>query len=319
MITSGSSSIDISVLVCTHNPRPASLTKVLESLRAQTLNLENWELLLIDNASTEVLAGCYELSWHPKARHLREERIGKTNALLRGIAESSGQVLVIVDDDNVLALDYLEKACAIAATHPQLGAWGGNIILQFEEPPPPWTKSYWTFLAQQEVQRDTMVCSTELSGPLPAGAGCCVRRQVAESYAKQVVGSELRRSLGRSGILLTSGEDTDLVLTACELGFSRGLFKTLQLEHLIPPQRLKEDYLLRLVAGIRLSSCILEMIHPPHKPPPAINWWWWLKFCTDCAFKFGRKRRFYIANKRAQRKARAVYEELHFPDPPSAV
>ena len=148
------------------------------------------------------------------------------------------------------------------------------------------------------------------SSPLPVGAGCCVRKVVADGFAGQLAASELRRSLGRSGLVLSAGEDTDLVLTACELGFSRGLFKALELEHLIAPHRLEEDYLVRLAAGITLSSSILEMIHPPHKAPPTINWWWWLKFGCDCAFKTGRKRRFYRANKQAQRQARKIYESV---------
>lgn len=302
--------IAISVLTCSFNPRTTSLTRVLAALRAQTLALENWECLLIDNASSEPLADRFDLSWHPNARHLREEQIGKTNALLLGIRESVGAILVIVDDDNLLAPDYLEKVRTISAAHPQLGAWGGNVILQFEAPPPPWTKPYWTFLAQQEVKEDDTVCRTDLSGPLPVGAGSCVLRSVAEFYTTQVAHSELRRTLDRTGNSLMSGGDTDLVLTACEMGLSRGLFKTLRTDHLIPPQRLQEDYLLRLVEGIRVSGCLLELVHRPHKPPVLITWWWWFKFFCDCACKFGRKRRFYLANKRAQRKAREIYESL---------
>src|ERR1700722_2249773 len=100
----------VSVIICSHNPRENYLRRVLDALRAQTLPAQEWELLLVDNASTEPLAGRFDLSWHPNARHVREEKTGLTPARLRGIAEANGELLVFVDDDNVLRSDYLQ-AC----------------------------------------------------------------------------------------------------------------------------------------------------------------------------------------------------------------
>ena len=47
----------ISAIICTHNPRPHYLRRVLEALERQTLAKAEWELLLIDNASTKPLRG----------------------------------------------------------------------------------------------------------------------------------------------------------------------------------------------------------------------------------------------------------------------
>jgi hypothetical protein len=105
-------------------------------------------------------------------------------------------------------------------------------------------------------------------------------------------------------------EDTDLVLTAFSLGLGSGLFRTLRLDHVIPPERLTEESLLRLVKRIRFSGHVLELLHAPHKPPPANNWCWWLKYACDSATKFGQRGRFYRANKQAQRSARLFYEEM---------
>jgi glycosyltransferase involved in cell wall biosynthesis len=46
----------ISVITCTHNPRQDYLDKVLTALKAQTLSLDQWEYLLVDNASNQLLA-----------------------------------------------------------------------------------------------------------------------------------------------------------------------------------------------------------------------------------------------------------------------
>jgi glycosyltransferase involved in cell wall biosynthesis len=304
------SSPEVSVLLCTHNPRPAYLTRVLEALRAQSLPASQWELLLVDSASAEPLAGRIDLQWHPRSQLLRMDQPGKTLALLTAIPAAKAETLIVVDDDNVLAGDYLAQAAHIARAHPNLGAWGGNVVLQFQAPPPDWTRRYWHFLAQQQVQQDVMVCNMELSHPLPVGAGCCVRRTVAQHYAQQLSTSPRRRALGRCGASLMAGEDTDLVLTACELGLQRGLFTCLRLEHLIPPERLEEKYLAELVEGILFSSSLLLMCRDRAKAPPEINWWWRLKFYCDCVTRFGRRRRFYLAGKRAQRRARQVYDGL---------
>ena len=76
--------MQISVIVCTHNPRPHYLTRVLEALRDQTLPIEQWELLIIDNASHQPLTETsWDLSWHPRARIVREEELGIAAARVR--------------------------------------------------------------------------------------------------------------------------------------------------------------------------------------------------------------------------------------------
>jgi glycosyltransferase involved in cell wall biosynthesis len=108
----------------------------LDSLKIQTLEKDQWELLLIDNCSTKLIAETYDLTWHPHARHIREHQVGLTFARLRGIKESQAPVLVFVDDDNLLKVDYLEVALNTMRSNHLLGALGaGRILPEFETPP----------------------------------------------------------------------------------------------------------------------------------------------------------------------------------------
>jgi glycosyltransferase involved in cell wall biosynthesis len=126
-----------SVLLCTRNPRPEYLGRVLASLRGQTLPAKQWELLLIDNASEQPLEQTVDISWHPRGRYIRENELGLTAARLRGIQEASGELLVFVDDDNVLTPDYLGQARTISARCPGLGVFGAGILEpEFEVQPP---------------------------------------------------------------------------------------------------------------------------------------------------------------------------------------
>src|SRR6201984_57194 len=120
--------VSTSVILCTHNPRPDYLGRVLASLRGQTLPVKEWELLLIDNASKQPLAQTVDISWHSCGRHIREDELGLTAARLRGIQEASGELLVFVDDDNLLAPDFLVHATAISARRPDLGVFGAGIL-----------------------------------------------------------------------------------------------------------------------------------------------------------------------------------------------
>ena len=102
--------------------------------------MRQWELLVVDNASEVPLAGRIDLSWHPSARLFREDKLGLTPARLRGIREAAGNLLVFVDDDNVLAADFLSRTLRVAEEKSFLGAWSGQCHPGFERPPPDWTR-----------------------------------------------------------------------------------------------------------------------------------------------------------------------------------
>jgi glycosyltransferase involved in cell wall biosynthesis len=250
----------LSIILCTHNPRRDYLDRVLHALREQTLLMNDWELLLVDNASDQVLSQEIDLSWHPQARHVKEDQLGLTPARLKGIQQSQAEVLVFVDDDNVLDSDYLETTLKISKDWAILGAWGGQINPEFEQHPPEWTKPYWNMLAVRQFQRDRWSNTPQNNTALPCGAGLCIRKQVAQQYATLIQADPHRLSLDRRGNSLSSCGDSDLALTACDMELGTGMFTALHLIHLLPAHRLQEDYLLRLVEGITHSNAILKFL-----------------------------------------------------------
>jgi glycosyltransferase involved in cell wall biosynthesis len=248
----------LSVVTCSYNPRPDYLEQVISALKCQSLEPSRWEYLLIDNASTEPLAARFDLSWHPNARHIREDQLGLTQARLRGIRESQGELLIFVDDDNVLDPDFLERALKIADEWPRLGSWSGQTRPGFEVEPPEWTKRYWGNLVIRSFDRDLWSNLPHLTETMPCGAGLCVRRNVAGHYLFLHDSGKRNFVLDRTGGSLLSAGDNDLAACACDVGLGVGLFRTLNLVHLIPAERLKEEYLLRLTAGIAYSAVILR-------------------------------------------------------------
>ena len=156
----------VSVVIPTHNPRMEYLRRVVEALRVQTLPREQWELLLIDNASREKVEGRADIGWHGNARIVREEELGLTFARLRGFAEAKGELIVMVDDDNVLAPDYLETAVRIAKDHPMLGAFGGKCLPEFETEPGPWLEARGRGLGLRDRGEEPQLFPEETGGGL---------------------------------------------------------------------------------------------------------------------------------------------------------
>lgn len=248
----------LSVILCTHNPRPDYLAATMEALRFQTLPTDQWELLLIDNASAPEKAPKVDLSWHPQARLIEEKKLGLTPARLCGIREAKGELLVFVDDDNVLDPNYLETAWQIARERSYLGSWSGQCRPRFDETPPEWTRRYWGNLVIREFQEDRWSNLPRLADTMPCGAGMCVRRAVADHYLRMHETGNRSFQFDRTGDSLISGGDNDLAAGACDLGLGVGLIALLKLQHLIAPGRLTADYLTRLAEGIHFSSVLLD-------------------------------------------------------------
>lgn len=250
---------DITVITCTHNPRCDYLEETVAALRQQTFPLQRWEFLVIDNASIEAKRPKCDLTWHPRARLIHEEKLGLTPARLRGIREARGALFVFVDDDNVLEPDFLEEAWQVAEEKSFLGSWSGQCRARFDEPPPEWTRRYWGNLVIREFETDVWSNLPRLAETMPCGAGLCVRTSVAQHYLAKHDQARRKFQFDRTGDSLISGGDNDLAASACEIGLGTGLISSLKLTHLIPPERLTVDYLSRLAEGIQFSSLLLDV------------------------------------------------------------
>lgn len=255
--------MEISVIICTHNPRADYLKRVLAALRKQTLSLARWELLLIDNASREPVSAQWDLSWHPNGRHVHEAKPGKLAAMLTGFSVSQGGILITVDDDNVLGENYLSNAIAKIREYPTVGIWSGTNIGEYEAEPGPSARAFLPYLAVNEEAADH--CSNDLeSAPLPIGAGMVVRREVARRFGEYVGEKQkgtapmLNRAPGR---LHAGQEDTELGIIAIKCGFACGRSPAFNLLHLIPRSRLRPAYLARLARSIAFSHSIIYRSH----------------------------------------------------------
>jgi glycosyltransferase involved in cell wall biosynthesis len=297
-----------SVILCAHNPRPDYLKRAIESLKGQTLPKNRWEFFLVDNASAEPLEASTDLSWHPQALHLHEGKLGLLYARLRGIYKSRAPILTFVDDDNILEPDYLHHVLEVANNYPMLGVWGGQVIPDFEIPPPDWTRPLLPLLALREFDRDRW-SNLDIAETMPVGAGMCMRKVVAQKYSEILRTDPRRFNLGRKGDALLSYEDFDMSLTALDSGFGVGLFSRLKLIHLIPASRLNEPYFMKLVKGIVFSKAIMEALRGT--PPEKLSWKRRVRYFITSFLMSPRERRFKKVTKQALAQAAKQIQEMN--------
>lgn len=257
----------LSVIICSHNPREDYLRRTLASLRDQRLDNTQWELLLIDNGSEKPLAKGWNLDWHPRARSLIESEVGLTAARLRAIKEAKGELLVFIDDDNILAPDYLEMAIATMAAHPFLGVIGAGVLEpEFESKPSATVKEMLPRLALRTVEVARWSNNVLDSPSFPWGAGLCVRRPVAQHYLKLVEKLTTAAVLDRRGERLFCGGDDLFSWASSELGCGFGVFPELRITHLISAKRVDARYLLRLVHDHSFSHGVLRYLLMGSRP-----------------------------------------------------
>ena len=270
--------MDVSVLIPTHNPHPGRLRRTLAGLREQTLAAGRWETLLIDNASSPPVPASDLADAPANLRCIAEPRLGLTAARRRGFAESQAPLCVLVDDDNVLAPDYLAHVVRLFAAHPLLGAIGGKSLPEFEDEPKAWKREFLPLLALRDLGDRPHVSqglrpagAAQNEYPVdaaPIGAGMAIRREAARQWAQADDGL----ISDRRGAELTSGGDNDIVLTVMQRGWEVAYFPELSLTHLIPAGRLEAAYLGRLNRGIQQSWMRVLAKHDANPWPPIPGW-----------------------------------------------
>lgn len=128
-----------SIVLCTRD-RARLLERALESLLGIDYPQEDFELVLVDNASsdrTPELAAAFAKR-APFAVHVvRETRIGLSAARNRGVREASGRYVLFTDDDQLVDPAILGELRRVAERH-AASVVQGAIELRFAAPCPAW-------------------------------------------------------------------------------------------------------------------------------------------------------------------------------------
>lgn len=241
----------ISVVICTYN-RERYLYNVLASIASGTLPTTDYEIVLVNNNSTDhTEAECQRFRHDfPQVQfHYRvEPNQGLSYARNCGIRESKGDVIVYVDDDALVNRDYLHTYADFFAQNPTVAAAGGPILPQYDGCEEPAWMSHYT---RQLVTGKLYLGKKERAfprGAFPGGGNAAYRRSVFDEVGLFDV------ELGRKGSSLIGAEEKDLFDKMTSRGMKFHYLPTAILYHLIPPHKLTDDYFRRLTHGIGQSE-----------------------------------------------------------------
>jgi len=99
----------ISVVIATYNRGP-SLRELLLSLKNQDTPMDAFEVVLVDDGSTEpAWRFIGDLSFPYRLTHVRQENTGQAGARQHGVELASGDIIVIIDDDMEVPTDFLRR------------------------------------------------------------------------------------------------------------------------------------------------------------------------------------------------------------------
>lgn len=136
----------ISAIICTYN-RDRYIGKALEALSAQDLPADRFEIIIIDNNSTDNTAAICKAfirdHQNLSIKYFFEENRGLSFARNRGIREASSPVITFIDDDAEAAPGFLRAILEFFQTHPDTVGAGGKVTpLYTETGEPPWMNKY---------------------------------------------------------------------------------------------------------------------------------------------------------------------------------
>ena len=130
----------ISVVIATHN-RARYLIKALEGLAQQTLSHDKFEVLVVDNNSTDDTKQVVTLFAKTNifVEYFHEPKLGSNIARNTGWYQATGKYVAFLDDDAVPNSFWLENIIkAFAHTQTHLGIVGGKVNPVWEEEKPRW-------------------------------------------------------------------------------------------------------------------------------------------------------------------------------------
>jgi glycosyltransferase involved in cell wall biosynthesis len=218
----------ISIAVCTYN-RSDLLAGVLQSLCAQTIDKWQYEVIIVNNNSTDNTQLVAEdfCRCHGNMRHVFEARQGLSHARNCGWQSARGEYVAYIDDDGKAPEHWLEMARdVIASLSPDV--FGGPYFSFFNSPRPKWWKNAYGC----HVQGKRAKFLTD--GEYLDGGNIFFRRRLLQSLGG------FSPALGMSGNKIAYGEETALIRKIRSTMPDQSIYydPRLYIHHLVGPKKM---------------------------------------------------------------------------------
>jgi glycosyltransferase involved in cell wall biosynthesis len=248
----------VSVVICCHNSAKR-LPETLRYLAAQRAENIPWEVLVIDNASTDdtskVAQNCWPATASAPLRIVLESKRGTGNARFRSFTEARHEYSCFLDDDNWVDQDWISKIVNFFQTHPEAAAVGGPSRPVFETEPPPWFLPFSGFYAVGD-QHSFFGDITDEHGTLLWTAGMSIRTERLRQLVAE--GFHFITCVGED-LPVYRGEDTEICLALRRIGGRLFYDPRMAIKHYMPADRMTWPNALKQVRMIGGSSPVIDL------------------------------------------------------------
>lgn len=248
----------ISAIICTYN-RAGFLPQLFESIENQSLSINSFEVIIINNNSTDntetICRAFMQNNADLAIKYVVEEKQGLSHARNRGIAESNGEILTFLDDDAFLSDSFLETVLRHFQNNPDVDCVGGRIYLHYEDAPPAWVSKYMAeMFGYYDPGSKPMVYRKR---KFPRGSNMSFRRSVFDKAGV------FNTHLGRTGENMLGAEEKELFFRIHRQGLKTVYLPHALVYHRVPSSRLEMPYVIRQIQGIGCSEAILAKQSKP--------------------------------------------------------
>jgi GT2 family glycosyltransferase len=224
--------LDVSVVISTYN-RATELADTLESLVAQAGMSGRYEVIVVDNNSTDGTRQEIE-AWISRGysglRYAFEPRQGVSQGRNAGLRAARAGIVAFTDDDVIVAPDWLASIRRAFEENPGVAYVNGKILPLYAAPPPAWLTA-----------ANSGPCTIRDRGerPLFGEPGCFFPNWATANLAFRM---RVFERVGPFAVDFDRGEDLELMVRVWRAGFAGMYAPDVVVSHKIPATRMTKAY-----------------------------------------------------------------------------
>lgn len=241
-----------SFITCTYN-RAQFLPRTLTALCEQTLRGRDYEIILIDNNSTDNTEQVYKTfaqQYETRQIHyFKEVNQGLSHALNRGIQEAGGEYIIYIDDDETISKKHLERLSEYIKDLPDAKLFASPVIPIYEGKEPKWMSIFTQRLIGGYFYsgKDVKILG---KSSYPGTGHTIIKRELYTQYG--VYNTEL----GRKGGSLIGAEDKDMAFRLIENNIKCYYLPNIPIYHHIPAYKQTNEFFSKTTYSIGKSERI---------------------------------------------------------------
>ncbi len=254
----------VSIVICTFN----GARRLPDTIRHIALQKTDprllWELIVVDNASTDDTKNVVSKEWKKYKSNARlkisdEFTQGLSAARQKGFDTAKYEYIVLCDDDNWLDENFVQNVYEIMSGNDKIGVLGGPNEALCELEPPEWFEWFQHGYAsgKQADLHSGKISENDITWKrgFVWGAGMVIRKTALKELYSNGFTSVMS---DRKGYHLSSGGDSELCFALVLSGWQVWYDTRLKLKHCMPAGRLSWNYLIRLFQGFGITSVGLD-------------------------------------------------------------